>query len=313
MISHSDYDMVIVGGGPAGLTAALYALRARLHVALIEKETIGGSIVNAELVENFPCFPGGLSGSELVARLVSQVRELGLEFKKTQVLGIELNNNLKWIITAEDNYCARTLIIACGARSQKLGIPGEDEFTGHGVAYCTMCDGNAFVDGEIAIIGGGDSGATEGLYMTRIASKVFLLEILPQLSATAVLQERLYNNRKVNVLCSTKLEAIVEKSGRKMLEIVNLKSGERSSFIVDGVFIAIGVIPNTEIFKGVVDLDDTGHIVVSSSMQTSADGIFAAGDIRSGSSQQALTAAADGATAALSAERYLSRVSEKNW
>jgi thioredoxin reductase (NADPH) len=304
---------VIVGGGPAGLTAALYALRARLRVALIEKETIGGSIVNAGLVENFPCFPGGISGSELVARLVSQVRELGLEFEKTQVLGIGLTNNLKWIITAEDNCCARTLIIACGARPQKLGIPGEDEFIGHGVAYCAMCDGSAFADGEIAVIGGGDSGATEGLYMTRIASEVFLLEILPQLSATAVLQERLYNNRKVNVLCSTKLEAIVEASGRKMLKIINLKSGERSSLIVDGVFIAVGVIPNTEIFKGVVDLDDTGHIVVSSDMQTSVDGIFAAGDIRSGSSQQVLTAAADGATAALSAERYLSRVSEKTW
>jgi thioredoxin reductase (NADPH) len=299
------YDIVIVGGGIAGLTAALYALRARLHVVVVEKRTIGGSIVDANLVENFPCFPRGISGSELIKRLVSQVRGLGLEFKKTQVTEIKLRDNLKWVCTEEADYCTPAIIIASGARPRKLGIPGEDEFIGRGIHYCAICDGNAFIDGEVAIIGGGDSGVTGGLHMTRIASKVILIEIQPQLGATAILQERLYANPKVSVLCLTELKAIVEDGGRKRLEIKNLETGGSSELIVDGVFVYVGIVPNTDICQGIVDLDSTDQIVANSNMETSVEGIFAAGDVRSNSPRQALTAAADGATAALAAERYL--------
>lgn len=306
-----DYDMVIVGGGMAGLTAALYALRAKLHVMLVEEKTIGGSIADTNLVENFPCFPGGISGIELINRLVSQVRQLGAEFAKTTVTRIELRDNLKWVCTEEADYCAPTIIIASGARPRKLAIPGEDEFIGRGIHYCAICDGNAFVGGEVAIIGGGDSGVTGGLYMTRIASKVFLIEIQHQLGATAILQERLYANPRVRVLCSTELTAIGERSCKKSLNIKNLETGDSSELIVDGVFVYVGIVPNTDICHYIVDLDSTNHIVVNSDMKTSVEGIFAAGDVRSNSPRQALTAAADGATAALSAERYLSRLSEK--
>jgi len=301
------YDIVIVGGGMAGLTAALYALRSRLHVMVVEKRTIGGSIVDANLVENFPCFPGGISGSELIKRLVSQVRQLGPEYTKTTVTKIKLRDNLKLVCTEEADYCAPAIIIASGARPKKLGIPGEDEFIGRGIHYCAICDGNAFAGGEVAVIGGSDSGVTGGLYMTRIASKVTLIEIQPQLGATAILQERLYANPKMSVLCSTELKAIVDDSGKKRLEIKTLEAGDSSELIVDGVFVYVGIVPNTDICRGIVDLDSTDQIVVNSNMETSVEGIFAAGDVRSNSPRQALTAASDGATAALAAERYLAR------
>jgi len=302
----SDYDLIIIGSGPAGLTAALYAGRARLTAAIFEKDVFGGSIINAELVENFPGFPSGISGSKLISNLVSQVMQYGVEFKRAEATGIELRGGLKWVHTAEGIYSTKALIIASGAQPRKLGIPGEEEFRGSAVFYCAVCDGHRFPNEEVAIVGGGDRGITEGLYMTRIASRVTVIEILPKLNAAMVLQERARSNPKMQILCSTRVEAIIDAGNVKSLKLRNVVSGETSNLNVSGIFILAGLEPDTKYIQEVIDLDHQGFILVNHNMETNIPGIFAAGDIRSGSARQAVTAAGDGAAAALAAERFLS-------
>jgi len=223
----STYDLIIIGSGLAGLTAGLFAGRAKLKTAILESEAFGGSIINAELVENFPGFPNGVSGATLVANLMKQVMQYGVELKRTKTIGIELRNGLKWVNTIEAGYFAKAVIIAGGARSKKLGIPGEEKYKGNGVFYCAMCDGNRFSNREVAIIGGGDGGVSEGLYMTRIASKVTVIEILPNLSATPVLQEKVKANSKMEILCSTVVEAITDAgSETKCLHLKDVERGK---------------------------------------------------------------------------------------
>ena len=305
MHTNSDYDLIIIGSGPAGLTAGLYASRAKLNTVIIEKESLGGRIINAELVENFPGFPEGTSGSELSAKMMSQVMQAGVEFMPAEVTGVELFDNLKWVNTEQGNYSAPALIIAGGCQPKKLGIPGEEEFVGSGVSYCAMCDGNYFAGQPVAVIGGGDGGITEGLYMTRIASEVTVIEMLPRLSATGILQERARENPKMNILCSTTVEMITNEGDMKSLSLRNVETGERSILKVSGIFMLAGLSPETGYLKDLVELDSEGYVIVTSGLETSVPGIFAAGDIRSGSSKQVITAAGDGATAALSAEKFL--------
>jgi len=305
MYAQSDYDLIIIGGGPAGLTAGLYASRAKLHTAVIERGTLGGRIANAELVENFPGFPQGVSGSELSAKMTSQLMQAGVEFMRTEVTGVELRGELKWVNTAQGDYSAQALIIAGGCQPKKLGIPGEEELVGSGISYCAFCDGNHFAGQPVAVIGGGDGGITEGLYLTRIASKVTVIEILPCLNAARVLQEKARENPKMDILCSTAVEAITVDGAMKSLSLKNVETGKKSILKVSGIFVLIGLIPETGYLKGLVELDGEGFIKVTSSLETSVSGIFAAGDIRNGSSRQAITAAGDGATAALSAEKFI--------
>jgi thioredoxin reductase (NADPH) len=310
---NGKYDLLIIGAGPAGLTAAIYAARAKLKTAVCEKEREGGNIVNSDMVENFPGFPNGISGSELASNLLSQVMQYEVEFIRAQVEGLEVRNDLKWVRTPEGDYAAGALILAGGAKPKKLGIPGEEEFAGTAVFACAMCDGNRFPGQEIAIIGGGDGGITEGLYMTRIASQVTIIEILPQLRAARVLQERARANPKMKILCSTTVEAIQEAGARKNLCLKNVVTGEKADLRVSGIFIVAGLEPQTEYLKGVVDLAPDGFVVVRPSLETSVPGIFAAGDIRCGSARQAVTAAGDGAAAALAAERYLAVNPQPRW
>lgn len=310
---NGKYDLLIIGAGPAGLTAAIYAARAKLKTAVCEKEREGGNIVNSDLVENFPGFPNGISGSQLAANLLSQVMQYGVEFIRAQVEGLEVRNDLKWVRTPEGEYAARALILASGAKPKKLGFSGEEEFAGTAVFACAMCDGNRFQGQDIAIIGGGDGGITEGLYMTRIASQVTIIEILPQLRAAGVLQERARANPKMKILCSTTVEAIREAGARKKLCLKNVVTGEKADLQVSGLFVVAGLEPQTEYLKGVVDLAPDGFVVVNQSLETSVPGIFAAGDIRCGSARQAVTAAGDGAAAALAAERYLAVNPQPRW
>ncbi len=301
-----DYDVVIIGGGPAGLTAGLYLCRANLRTVLLDKESFGGYIRNVEWIENYPGFAEGVSGAQLASEMVTQATKYGLQLKIAEVTGIELFSSSRWVSCANGmGYTTGVIIIAGGSRNKKLGIPGEEKLVGKGVFECALCDGGRFTDQVVAVFGGGDAGVTEALYMTKIASKVILIEALPELTATAVLQERALANPKLEVRCGIKGEAILGDDNVEAIEFIDTASGEKETLKVDGVLVHIGLDPNTEYLDGTVPLDSQGQIIVNDKMETDVPYLLAAGDIRSGSPRQIVTAVGDGAIAAISAQRLL--------
>ncbi len=302
----NSYDVIIIGGGPAGLTAGLYAARARLSTLLIERAIPGGQIVNAELVENYPGFPEGVSGYELGQLMYAQATKFGLETLAEEVTGIELRDKVQVVKTTDGDYTTRSLIIASGSELNKLGVPGEKEFTGRGVSYCATCDGALFKDEVVAVVGGGNAAIEEALFLTRFVSKVMVIHRREELRAAKVLQERAFANPKIEFVWDSVVEAIKGDDAVSGLEVKNVKTGEVSSLNVTGVFIYVGFHPNTDFLKGFLPLDSVGNIPVNDQMETEIPGVFAAGDLRSNSARQVVTAVGDGATAALSAERYLS-------
>ena len=300
------YDVIIIGGGPAGLSAGLYAARASLSTLLIEKGILGGQIANVEHVENYPGFPEGISGFQLGQAMHQQATKYGLETVAAEVTAIELAEKGKVVKTTESEYLAKALILATGAEPNRLGVPGEERLLGHGVSYCATCDGPLFRDKVVAVIGGGDSAVEEGLILTRFASKVILIHRRDQLRASKLHQQRAFANQKMEFLWDTVAEEIIGDDKVKGLSLRNVKTGEKSTLEVSGVFIYVGLHPNTEFLRGLLRLDAQGHIVINEEMQTEIAGIFAAGDIRQNSPRQVITAAGDGATASLSAEKFLS-------
>ncbi|MBE9501605.1 MAG: thioredoxin-disulfide reductase [Dehalococcoidia bacterium] len=300
------YDVIIIGGGPAGLSAGLYAARASLSTLLIEKGILGGQIANVEHVENYPGFPEGISGFQLGQAMHQQATKYGLETVAAEVTAIELAEKGKVVKTTEGEYLAKVLIMATGAEPNRLGVPGEERLLGHGVSYCATCDGPLFRDKVVAVIGGGDSAVEEGLILTRFASKVILIHRRDQLRASKLHQQRAFANQKMEFLWDTVAEEIIGDDKVKGLSLRNVKTGEKSTLEVSGVFIYVGLHPNTEFLRGLLRLDAQGHIVINEEMQTEIAGIFAAGDIRQNSPRQVITAAGDGATASLSAEKFLS-------
>lgn len=306
----TDYDVVIIGSGPAGLTAGLYCGRMRLNTVIVEKANLGGRIVDADLVENFPGFPGGVSGAILSSNLMSQAMQDGVSFEVGDVTSIDLAGDLKRVNTTSKSFIAKAVIIASGARPKRLGIPGEEQFMGMGVHYCAMCDGGRFAGQEVAVIGGGEGGVSEGLYMTRLASKVTIIEIMSKLNAPALLQERARANPKMSILCSTTVESITGAGELKDLSLKNVETGEKSNLQVGGIFVLVGLDPEVEYLHELVQLDSAGFVAVTNRMETNIPGIFAAGDIRSDSARQAITAAGDGAAAALSVEKF---ITTKQW
>ncbi len=299
------YDVVIVGSGPAGLTAGLYAARAGLETLILERDTFGGYLVNIDLIENYPGFAEGVNGAELAGGMIKQAMDYGVEFQLANVIGTELGRDHLVVKTIESGYLGKAIIVAGGSRPKKLEVPGEKEFAGKGVAYCAVCDGDYFANKVVAVAGGGDAGITEGLYLTRIASKVIIVELMPDLNATEVLCKRALDNPKIEICCGTKIESIVGDDQVKGLELVDVKRGQKSTLEVDGVFVHIGLEPNSDYLKGVLPLDNDGQLLVNYQMETQVPGCFAAGDIRQHSKRQVITAAGDGATAALSARRFL--------
>ena len=299
------YDVIIIGGGPAGLSAGLYASRARLATLLIEKGIFGGQIANAELVENYPGFPDGISGFELGELMHQQAKKYGLETVAAEVIGVELGERGKVVKTSEGQYMAKAVIIAGGAGPNRLGVAGEEEFVGKGVSYCATCDGPLFKEQEVAVVGGGDSAVEEGILLTRFASKVFLIHRRNQLRASKLLQERAFANPKIEFLWDTVVEEILGHDLVKGLKLRNVITGERSTLEVSGVFIYVGLHPSTDYLRGLLPLDEEGRITTDERMQTEIPGIFAAGDVRRNSPRQAITAAGDGAAAALSAEKFV--------
>ncbi len=301
-----DYDVVIIGGGPAGLTAGLYLARARRRTLLLEKESFGGNIKNVELIENYPGFSQGVPGARLASEMLSQATKFGLKTEPAEVVGLEIYSNSKWVQCAGGKgYTTAAIIIAGGCRYKKLGVPGEKELRGKGIISCAFCEGGHFTDKVIAVCGGGDTGVTEALYMTKLASRVILLEMMPSLTATAVLQERVLANPRIDIHCGAKVESILGDKRVEAIEFSEMKSGNKQTMRVDGVLVGIGLEPNTDFLNDIVPLDSQRQILVNDRMETEVPGIYAAGDIRHGSPRQVATAVGDGAIAAISAQRFL--------
>jgi thioredoxin reductase (NADPH) len=301
-----EYEVVIIGGGPAGLTAGLYTSRARRTSLLIEKQLVGGLITTAGWVENFPGFPEGIAGLELGELLHKQATRYGLETIIAEVNGIKLNGEQKVIATTEGEFAAKAIIIASGSERSKLGIPGEEEFTGRGVSYCATCDAAFFAEQPVAVVGGGDAAVNEALDIVKYVSKAFIIHRRDKLRASRILQERAFAEPKVDIRWNTVVDEIEGTNAVKQLKLRDTVTGEKTTLEVSGVFIAVGFKPNTNFVKSLVPLDDAGQIVTNEHLETKVAGILSAGDVRSGSGRQAITAAGEGATAAIYAERYLS-------
>jgi thioredoxin reductase (NADPH) len=299
-----DWDVVIIGGGPAGLTAALYLCRAKRRTLLLERDTAGGYIRNIELIENYPGFTDGVSGAQLASEMVRQAEKYGLQTELAEVTGIEVFSGTRYVgCSRGQGFTTGVIIITGGSKNKKLGVPGEAELSGKGVFECAFCDGGHYAGRVVAVCGGGDAGVTEALYMAKIASKVVVIEAMPELTATAVLQDRLIALSNVEVRTGTVVEAI---TGNEKVETITLASGEKKKTLkVDGVLVHIGLEPNTDYLDGVVPLDDHGQVIVNDRMESEVPYILAAGDIRSGSPCQVVAAVGDGAIAAITAQKLL--------
>ena len=302
---NKEYEVVIIGGGPAGLSAGLYTSRARLSSLLIERGLVGGQIVNAERVENYPGFPEGISGLELTELMHQQATKYGLETLLAEATGIELKEEQKVVKTTEGNFTAKAVIIAGGSERDKLGVPGEKEFTGKGVSYCATCDAAFFKEQPVAVVGGGDAAITEALHLTQFASRIIVIHRRRQLRASRILQEKAFAEPKIEFLWDTTVEEIKGEDVVKQLSLLNVITREKSTSDVAGIFVSIGFKPDTAYLKEILPLDATGHIPTNEKMETKTPGIFAAGDIRYNSARQAVTAAGDGVTAAIYAEKFI--------
>jgi len=301
-----SYQVVIIGGGPAGLTAGLYCARSRFHTLLIEKGIIGGQITNAERVENYPGFPRGISGIELGQLIHEQATSYGLELLLAEVTKVVPSSRRNLVSTSEGDFVAESIIIASGSQFRKLGVPGEDKFVGKGVSYCATCDGPLFKGKTVALIGGGDAAVTEALHLSKFASSVKVVHRRSQLRASKILQERALSEPKIEFIWDTIITQIEGAGTVKQLVLKNTKNGKISILELAGVFVAIGSEPNSAQWRGLLPLDEAGYIITNELMETKIPGIFAAGDVRHNSARQVITAAGDGATAAISVARFLS-------
>ena len=303
---NNNYDVVIIGGGPAGLSAGLYTSRARLTSLLIERGLVGGLITESDLVENFPGFPEGISGFELGQLMHQQATKYGLKVLLAEATDIELSGKQRVVKTTKGDFIAKVVIIASGSERLKLGIPGEEEFTGKGVSYCATCDAAFFKELPVAVVGGGDTAIIEALHLSKFASKVTVIHRRHQLRATPILQEKAFSEPKVEFQWDSIVEEIEGRDSVKRIRLRQVKTGEESALDVAGVFISVGITPNTAYLKGILALDAAGFIITNEGMETEIPGIFAAGDVRYHSARQAITAAGDGATAAIYANKLIS-------
>ena len=300
------YDIVIVGAGPAGLAAGLYAARARRRTLLVERKVTGGQIALTADVENYPGFDA-INGFELADRMHKQAEKYGMETAYGDVTAIDQEaDGTHTVRTAETAYAAKAVILTGGADHKRLGVPGEERLTGFGVSYCATCDAAFFRDQEVAVVGGGDAAMDEAMFVTRFASKVYVIHRRDTLRASAILQERAFANPKISFTWNTVVEEILGEDHVTGVRLRDVVTGETSTRDVGAVFIFIGLTPNTGYLRGKLPMDAGGHIIVNEWMETGMPGLYAAGDIRAQSARQVVTAAGDGATAAIRADQYLS-------
>jgi thioredoxin reductase (NADPH) len=300
-----DYDLVIIGGGPAGLAAGLYAARARLKVILVEKIVAGGQILISDWIENYPGFPKGLSGSDLAQRFTEQAKKFGLQIENNAVVSVDLSDPVKTIVLNDRTVTTHTIIVATGASPKKLGVPGEETFYGRGVSSCATCDAPFFKDRIVAAVGGGDTAVKESLFLTKFVEKVYLIHRRDQLRAEMILQEQALANEKIEIIWDSVLTGIGGLTNVENITVQNVKTKEEKTLSVDGCFIWVGEIPNTKFLADGVKLDEKGFIEANLNMETSVHGVFAAGDVRNTPLRQIATAVGDGAVAAFSAGHYI--------
>ena len=301
------YDVIIVGGGPSGMSAAIYASRARLKTLLIEKAGCGGQIAITDHLENYPGFEEGINGFELAMKMEKQARTFGCEIVYGEVSFIETDDAIKKVVLSDKKeYFTKTIIIASGANFKKLGVEGEQEFIGKGVSYCATCDGPFFRNKEIAVVGGGDSALQEALYLTKFATKVNLIHRRDQFRAAKILQEKVFAEPKINIIFDSVVEKISGNLSVEQVILKNVKNNISSPVSVNGVFVFVGWLPNTKFLENTkIKLNDAGYIVTDDNMNTSIEGIFACGDVRQKILRQVVTAAGDGAIAAISAQHFI--------
>ncbi len=289
-----DYDLIIVGGGPAGLTAGLYAARARFKTLLLERMALGGQALNTEGIENYPGFPEGISGIELARRMEEQARAYGLRIQIGELSSLDLSGEKKRLLEAGQRHSFGL-----------LGVEGEERFLGRVVSFCATCDGFFFKDQKVVVVGGGNRAIQEALSLTKFCQHIYLVHRREHLRATRILQERLFSHPKIEVLWNCVVQRIEGRDKVESVEIKNFKDGRAFSLEVEGIFIFVGMKPNTQFIKGGIEVDEMGFIKTDENMETNVKGVFAAGDVRSKLLRQISTAVGDGATAALAAERYI--------
>lgn len=303
-MTEPNYDLVIIGAGPAGLTAGIYATRARMKVLLLEKAVPGGQILVTDWVENYPGFPEGISGYDLAEKMRVQALDLGLDIETAEVQSLELSDKIKTIVLKKKTITAKTLIIASGASPRSLNI-GENKFIGKGVSFCGTCDAPFFRDKTVVAVGGGDTAVQEAIFLTKFAKKVYLVHRRDQLRATKILVERALKNEKIEMVWDSIVTGIEGTSGVEGVKIKNVKTDEETILKTDGCFIWIGILPNTSFLNSSVETDEYGFIPVDVNMQTSIPGVYAAGDVRTTPLRQISTAVGDAAIAAVTAEHYI--------
>jgi thioredoxin reductase (NADPH) len=305
-----SYDLVIIGGGPAGLTAAIYAGRAAIKPLVLSGGMPGGQISSTNLVENFPGFPGGVNGFDLALAFQQQAEHFGAEIVQEAVHKVDFSVRPFIVETHEQAYRARSAIIATGAFPRRLGVPGERTFFGRGVSTCATCDGFLFKDKRVAVIGGGDSAIDEGLFLTKFAREVIVVHRRDQLRASKQLQERAFANPKMRFVWDSIVEEVLGEETVSGVRVRNVKTDETEVIETSGVFVYIGLIPATRIFEGQIALDPAGYVIADDHQRTSVPGVFAAGDVQNPDFRQCVVAAGAGAAAAIEAERYLSALTD---
>ena len=278
-MAETDYDLVIIGGGPAGLTAGIYAARARMNVLLLEKTVPGGQILVTDWIENYSGFPEGISGFDLAEKMKTQAEELGLKIETAEVHSLNLTGKVKEIILKDRSITSKSLIIASGASPRNLGI-GEDKFIGKGISFCATCDAPFFKDKTVVAIGGGDTAVQEAVFLTKFAKKVYLVHRRDQLRAEKILQERAFENDKIEIIWDSVATGLEGFFGVESVKIKNVKTNEEKTLKADGCFIWVGILPNTSFLNESLKTDETGFIQADKNMQTSVPGVFAVGDVR---------------------------------
>lgn len=304
------YDVIIIGGGPAGFSSALYASRGKLNTLLIEREFFGGQMATTNEMENYPGFEDPISGPDLARRMENQAKRFGTKVVNEDVIEVVLNQIIKTVKTREGIYQSKTLILCMGAYPRELGVPKEKELRGSGVSFCATCDGAFFKGMEVAVVGGGNTAAEDALFLTRFCNRVLLIHRTDNMKATKVIQDAVFSNKRIEFIGNSTVKEIIGDSKVTGIRIKNVKTDEEKQVAINGVFVAIGNTPNTGLVKNKIETNEAGYIITDDNMQTNIFGVYAAGDIREKPLRQVITAASDGAVAAYMAEMY---IRENSW